>query len=71
MCGPSWRVVRFARGQAPPAGYEVGGEWGELRDGGVGIGCYYWTKPATLECGEAQLTRWEARRDAIRHAGVH
>lgn len=68
MCGPEWFSVRFAPSQALPAGYEVGAEWGELRGGGVGVGCYYWTKRETMECGDPKRTRWEARRDAIEHA---
>ena len=71
MCGPVWRAVRFVGNQALPAGYEVGGEWGEIGDGKVGVGCYYWSKPATMEYGEGRRTRWEARRDAIRHASVN
>jgi hypothetical protein len=60
--------MRFSKTQALPAGYEVGGEWGERRDGTIGVGCYYWTKPATMECGEPKATRWAARADAIAHA---
>ena len=63
-----WIVRGFSPNQALPPGYEVGGEWGETRDGRVGFGCYYWAKEATGEYGAPRRTRWEARRDAIAHA---
>lgn len=68
MCGPTWQQKRFPKSQALPDGYEVGAEWGERRDGSVGIGCYYWHKPTTMEHGEPRETRWQARADAIVHA---
>ena len=63
-----WVVRQFAPNQALPDGYEVGGEWGETRDGRIGFGCFYWHKEDTGEHGEPRRTRWEARRDAIEHA---
>jgi hypothetical protein len=69
MCGPSENTVSFAPSQAPPAGYEIRCEWGERRDGTVGSGPYYWVKTDDNDqFGEPHATRWEARRDAIKHA---
>lgn len=72
MCGCSWVVATFLPNQKLPDGYEVGGEWGELRTPRngkrVGIGCWHWWIPETTELGDPRATKWEARRDAINHA---
>lgn len=63
-----WRVCEWAPNQRLPDGYEVGSEWGDIGNGEVGVGCYYFVHEATWTIGLARRTRWEARRDAIAHS---
>ena len=69
MCGgPIGYRVRFPHRQKLPDGYEVWGEWGEGADGEASIGWYTWTDQSWTVVSKPFATRWEARRDAIRHA---
>jgi hypothetical protein len=70
MCGPVGYVVNFPPRQALPDGYEVWGEWGEIRNGETGIGAYCWVRGNYEVISDPFATRWEARRDAIRHAAA-
>lgn len=63
-----WRTTKFPPRQALPDGYQVGREWGETRNGGVGYGAWYFVDTKTGDYGDCRRTRWEARRDAIEHS---
>lgn len=68
MCGAVWQVMNWHWAQTLPDGYEVGCEVGELSNGRIGIGCYYWHHVPTGDIGDPQKSRWDARRDCIAHA---
>ena len=65
---PIWREHTWAPNQKLPPGYVVGSEWGEIGNGRVGIGCYYFTYNYSDVVGVPRRTRWEARRDALAHS---
>jgi len=64
---PQWIPLDFP---STPDGYEIGAEWGQLRNGEVGVGCYSWTDKHWTVASDPFETPEDALRDLKIYLGL-